>query len=90
MNLKMGQIAMNAANMRSTAGVETLPNLAGLSITGNHLDTVPNLIGSRKLWKLRIADNSRMIWGYRMCWRRLWDRDRVRQPLPDQDDVTCV
>ena len=88
MNLKMWQIAIDTANMRSTDGVETLPNLAGLSITGNHFETVPDLIGSRKLWKLRIADNSRMICDYRMCWRRLWDR--VRQPLRDQDDVTCV
>ena len=88
MNLKMWQIDINAANMRSTDGVETLSNLEGLSITGNHLETVPDLIELRKLWKLRIADNSRMICDYRMCWRRLWDR--VRQPLRDQDDVTCV
>ena len=88
MNRKMWRIDINGANMRSADGVETLPNLAGLFITGNHLETVPDLIGSRKLWLLRIADNSRLICDYRMCWRRLWDR--VRQPLRDQDDVTCV
>ena len=88
MAVKMWQIDINFANMGSADGVETLPNLVGLTISGNHLETVPDLIGSSKLRKLRIADNSRMICDHRMCWRRLWDR--VRQPLQEQDDVNCV
>ena len=88
MTVKMWQIDINFANMRSADGVETLPNLVGLTISGNHLETMPDLIGSSKLRRLRIADNSRMICDYPMCWRRLWDR--VRQPLQDQDDVICV
>ena len=88
MSVKMWQIHINSANMRSADGVETLTNLFGLRITGNQLESVPDLTGSSKLCKLQIADNSRMTCDYLMCWRRLWDH--VRQPLEVEDDVVCV
>ena len=47
------------ANITSADGVEMFPNLDGLPITGNHLETIPNMIGSSNVYQLEIADNSR-------------------------------
>ena len=84
----MWRIDITSANIRSANGVETLSNLAGFDIRGNALETVPDLLGLRKLDMLLIADNSRMNCDYRMCWRRLLDW--MRDPLEKEDDVTCV
>ena len=84
----MWRIDITSANIRSANGVETLSNLAGFDIRGNALETVPDLLGLRKLNMLLIADNSRMNCDYRMCWRRLLDR--MRDPLEEEDDVMCV
>ena len=59
MTMNMCQIDINMANIRSADGVEMFPNLDGLPITGNYLETIPNMIGSSNVYKLEIADNSR-------------------------------
>ena len=63
-------------------------NLRGITITNNHLETVPDLLNMPSLTTLKIAYNSRMSCDCRMCWRRFWDR--MRTPLAVSDDVICV
>ena len=84
----MWSIDIIRAKMRSADGIASLPRLYGFRIHENELETVPDLLGLRKLRQLRIAVNSRMNCDYRMCWRRLWNR--LRSPLVEEDDVICV
>ena len=81
-------IDIRSAKMRSADGVESMSGLTGFWIDGNDLETVPDLLGLKKLDVLLIADNSRMKCDQRMCWRRLWER--MRAPLVEEDDVICV
>ena len=81
-------VILDASNLKTVKGVEVLPKLAALQITGNNLETVPDLLGLKRLRKLKIANNTRMSCDHRMCWRRLLDR--MRTPLQEEDDVTCM
>ena len=81
-------VNLNGCNLKSVKGIENLPNLVGLQIVNNNLDTVPDLSGLIKLNKLLIAHNTRMTCDHRMCWRRLLNR--VRTPLQAEDNVICV
>ena len=74
--------------MKSADGVESLSGLTGFRIDGNDLETVPDLLGLKKLDALLSADNSRIKCDQRLCWRRLWER--MRAPLVEEDDVICV
>ena len=84
----MKTVILDASNLKSVKGVEALPKLTALHITGNNLETVPNLLGLKSLQKLKIADNARMRCDHRMCWRRLLDR--MRTPLQEEDDLKCI
>ena len=88
MNQIVTVIDIQHSKLKSVSGVETLSNLYNFYATGNELETVPDLLGLKNLIRLKISDNSRMTCDQRMCWRRLLNR--VRNPLTDEDDVTCV
>ena len=81
-------VIMIASKLKSVESVEILPKLRDLQIAGNHLETIPDLLGLNTLVKLKIAYNARMSCDHRMCWRRLLDR--MRAPLQSEDDVTCM
>ena len=79
---------IKSSNVHCADGLDLLPNLAILEIQKNKLETLPDLLELLNIRKLYINGNSRMSCDHRMCWRRLWNR--VRKPIPDSDDVTCV
>ena len=79
---------IKSSNLHCADGLDLLPNLAILEIQNNKLETLPDMLEIPNIRKLYINGNSRMNCDHRLCWRRLWDR--VRKPLPDSDDVTCV
>ena len=65
-----------------------LSNLELLSLYGNNLETIPDLLrGVPNLRRLSIDQNRRMFCDRRMCWWRLWER--VRAPLERSSDVIC-
>ena len=87
-SLAMYMIDIKNAGLKSAGGIETLVNLEAVQMSGNDLETMPDLLGLSKLRKVRIAGNSRMTCDHRMCWRRLLNR--VRAPLELEDVVVCV
>ena len=80
-------IYIESSNLHYADGLDSLPNLSILDIRNNNLETIPDLL-DLPIRMLYISGNSRMNCDQRMCWRRLWDR--VREPIPDSDDVICV
>ena len=84
----IGSIAIDSSNLYTADGLELLQNLYRLEIKSNKLETIPDLLGLRKLKRLLMKGNSRMNCDKRICWRRLWDR--VRHRLQISDDVVCV
>ena len=87
-SLTMYMMDLKNAGLKSAGGIETLTNLEAVQITGNDLETMPDLLGLTKLRKVRIAGNTQMTCDHRMCWRRLLNR--VRAPLELEDVVLCV
>ena len=59
-----------------------------LSLEGNELETIPDMLDGAPLYIFKIKDNTRMTCDHRMCWRRLYER--VRSWIRYKDDVKCM